>query len=84
MFLISLVINVLSALKANSLKFMSMINQKCMSRPKFINLNSDEPVFYPLSVSINKCSGIVIVLMTLMLNCVFLILLKILILKFLI
>ena len=57
MFLISLAINVLSELKENSLKFMSMINQKCMSRPKFINLNSDEPVFYPLSISINKCSG---------------------------
>ena len=56
MFLINLVINVLNVLQANSLKRMSMINKKCKSRPKIINLNSDEPVFYPLSIiSINEC-----------------------------
>ena len=36
---------------------MSMINRKCISRPKIINLNQDEPVFYPYSISVNKCSG---------------------------
>ena len=33
------------------------INQKCMSRPKIINLNTDEPAFYPLSIKVNKCGG---------------------------
>ena len=28
-----------------------------MSRPKIINLNKDEPVFYPLSIKVNKCNG---------------------------
>ena len=28
-----------------------------MSRPKIIDLNKDEPVFYPLSIKVNKCSG---------------------------
>ena len=34
-----------------------LINEKCMSRPKIINLNADEPVFYPLSIKVNKCGG---------------------------
>ena len=34
-----------------------MINQACKVRPKIINLNSNEPVFYPFSNKINKCSG---------------------------
>ena len=28
-----------------------------MSRPKIIDLNKDKPVFYPLSIKVNKCSG---------------------------
>ena len=28
-----------------------------MSRPKIIDLNKNEPVFYPLSIKVNKCSG---------------------------
>ena len=42
--------------KVNSLECMSMNNQKCMSRPKIIDLNPDEPVFFPYSIKINKCS----------------------------
>ena len=34
-----------------------MINQKCMSRPKVIDVNNNEPVCYPYSIKINKCSG---------------------------
>ena len=26
-------------------------------RPKIVNVNSDEPVFYPFSIKISKCSG---------------------------
>ena len=46
MLLINLVINFFNALKVNSLECISMINQKCMSRPKIIDINSNEPVFY--------------------------------------
>ena len=36
---------------------MSMINQKCMSRPKIIDINNNKPVFYPYSINVNKYSG---------------------------
>ena len=41
----------------NALEFVSMNNQACIVRPKTININSNNPIFYPFSVKINKCSG---------------------------
>ena len=32
---------------ANSLSCISMSNQECKTRPQVININSDEPVFFP-------------------------------------
>ena len=40
----------------NSLECISMNNQKCKARSKIINVNNDEPVFYPYSIKVNKCS----------------------------
>ena len=56
---INLVINFFtnSILKVNSLECMSMINQRCKERPKIIDVNTNDPVFYPYSIKINKCSG---------------------------
>ena len=35
-----------------------MINQACKVRPEIVNLNSNEPIFYPFSTSkTSKCSG---------------------------
>ena len=34
-----------------------MNNQECKVRPEIINVNSNEPVFYPFSIKISKCSG---------------------------
>ena len=34
-----------------------MNNQECKVRPKIINVNSNEPVFYPFSIKTSKCSG---------------------------
>ena len=34
-----------------------MKNKKCKVRPKIINVNSDETVFYPFSIKTSKCSG---------------------------
>ena len=34
-----------------------MSNQECKARPKIIDINSHEPVFYPCSVKVRKCSG---------------------------
>ena len=41
----------------NSLSCVSMTNQECKVRPQIVNVNSDEPVFYPFSIEISKCSG---------------------------
>ena len=41
----------------NSLECTSMNNQECKARPKIIDLNNNEPVFYPYSIKVNKCSG---------------------------
>ena len=51
--------NSLSAipLNANSLKCVSMNNQECRTRTKIINTNNNEPVLYPFSIKLNKCSG---------------------------
>ena len=34
-----------------------MSNQACKARPKIINVNSNNPMFYPFSIKISKCSG---------------------------
>ena len=34
-----------------------MNNHACKVRPEIINVNSNEPVFYPFSIKANKCSG---------------------------
>ena len=38
---------------------MSVVNQKCMSRPKMLDVNegNGEALFYPYNVLVNKCSG---------------------------
>ena len=41
----------------NSLECVSMNNQECKIRTKMININNNEPVFYPFSMKVNKCSG---------------------------
>ena len=41
----------------NSLECVSMNSQECKTRPKIIDINSNEPVFYPYSIKVNKCSG---------------------------
>ena len=42
---------------ATSLSCISMNNQTCKTRPEIINVNSNEPVFYPFSIKTNKCTG---------------------------
>ena len=41
----------------NSLESVLMNNQECKIRSKLIDVNSNELVFYPFSIKINKCSG---------------------------
>ena len=42
---------------ANSVEYMSMNNQECKTRTKIIDFNSNEPLSYPFSMKVNKCSG---------------------------
>ena len=58
MWLINLSISLFRLLKVNSLECLSLNNQKCMSRPKILNVNEGigEALFYPYNV-VNKCSG---------------------------
>ena len=41
----------------NSLECVSMNNEQCKARSSIIDVNSNEPVFYPYSIRVNKCSG---------------------------
>ena len=41
----------------NPLKCVSMNNQERKISPEIININSDEPSFYPYSILVNKCNG---------------------------
>ena len=34
-----------------------MNNQECKVRAEIINVNSNEPLFYPFSIKTSKCSG---------------------------
>ena len=40
-----------------SLSCISMNNQECKTRPQVVNVNSNNPIFYPFSIKISKCSG---------------------------
>ena len=34
-----------------------MKKQECKTRPQVINVNSNNPIFYPFSIKTSKCSG---------------------------
>ena len=44
-------------LAVTPLRCISMINQECNVRPETVNVNSNEPVFYPFSVKASRSSG---------------------------
>ena len=46
-----------SVVSTNPLSCISMNNQACKVRSEIININSNEPVFYPFSIKTSKCSG---------------------------
>ena len=41
----------------NSLSCISVNNQECTTRPQVVNVNGDEPAFFPFSIWTSKCSG---------------------------
>ena len=46
-----------SLVSATPLSCISLKNQECKVRPKTADINSNNPIFYPLSIKINKCTG---------------------------
>ena len=59
MWLINLTISLFSILKVKTLECVSAINQKCMPRPKILDVNEGvgEALFYPYNVLVNKCNA---------------------------
>ena len=57
--IINLLISLFSIIKTKALECVSVVNQKCMPRPKILNVNEGigEALFYPYNVFVNKCSG---------------------------
>ena len=55
----SLTVCLFNLFKTKALECLSEINQKCMPRPKILDVNEvvGEALFYPYNVLVNKCSG---------------------------
>ena len=77
MWLIGLTISLFSIIKTRALECVSVINRKCMPRPKIIDVNGGvgEALFYPYNVLVNVVE-VVILLIILWQNCAFLISLR--------
>ena len=50
-------LSTLTRVNSLSLSYISMNNQERKVRPQIVNTNSDELVFYPLSIETSKCGG---------------------------
>ena len=46
-----------NSLNAIPLGCISMSNHECKTRPQNVNVNGDEPAFFPFSIGKSKCSG---------------------------
>ena len=59
MCLIGLTISLFNIIKTKALECVSVVNQKCMPRPKILDVNEGigEALFYLYNVQVNKCSG---------------------------
>ena len=57
--IISLLISLFDIIKTKALECVSVVNQKCMPRPKILDVNEGvgEALLYPYNVLVNKCSG---------------------------
>ena len=57
--MINLLINLFGIIKIKALECVSVVNKKCMPRPKILDVNEGvgEALFYPYNVLVNKCSG---------------------------
>ena len=58
MWLINLAISLFSIIKTKALECVSVVHQKCMPRPKILNVNEGvgEALLYRYNVLVNECS----------------------------
>ena len=56
--LINLAISLFGIIKTKALECVSVVNQKCMPRPKILDVNEGvgEALFYTYNMLVNKCS----------------------------
>ena len=47
----------LTLTSVNLLSCISMNNQECKVRPHVVNINGNDPVFFPYIIKTSKCSG---------------------------
>ena len=57
MLLANILLSFLNIFKTKAPECISVVNRKCMARPKIIDTNANEPVFYLFSIRVNKCRG---------------------------
>ena len=50
-------LTVLSSSITDALNCISINNQECKVRDEIVDVSSSNPIFYPFSVKINRCSG---------------------------
>ena len=43
--------------KYNTLSCISIKSRECEVRPEIVDINSNNPIFYPFSIKVNKCNG---------------------------
>ena len=57
--MINLLISLFGIIKTEALECVSVVNRKCMPRPKILDVNEGvgEALFYPYNLLVNKCSG---------------------------
>ena len=41
----------------SSLECISMKNEECKVRSEIVDVNGNDPIFYPFSIKINKCNS---------------------------
>ena len=51
-----------SLVSATPLSCISMKNQECKVRPKVVDTNSNNPIFYPFSININVMVAVIILI----------------------
>ena len=51
------ILSSINPLNTNQFKCVSVTHQECKVNPQTVNVNEDDPVFFPYSVITSKCSG---------------------------